>query len=83
MKFYHTQPLHFKCTQCGKCCIGGGDHYVHLLPKEAERIRKHLGLSKNWFRRRYLRKLEDELVLASDPKQARKFRAPIQEIFHG
>ena len=39
---------------------------MHLLPKEAERIRKHLGLSKNWFRRRYLRKLEDELVLASE-----------------
>lgn len=44
----------------------GGDYYVFLEQQEAERIRAHLQLSRSWFRRRYLQRLEDgELVAAS------------------
>ncbi|MGA7802927.1 MAG: YkgJ family cysteine cluster protein, partial [Gammaproteobacteria bacterium] len=65
--FYEHSPLHFECTQCGRCCIAGPDYHVFLRPAEAERIREHLGLSRSWFRRRYLRRLpEGELVAASD-----------------
>ncbi len=67
MKYFERRPLRFQCTQCGGCCKGGTDHYVHLLAKEAERIRKYLGLTENWFRRRYLRCLNDELILVSEP----------------
>ena len=52
--FYQHEDLHFECTRCGRCCATGGDYYVFLGPGEAETIRRHLGLSRSWFRRRYL-----------------------------
>ena len=63
--FYEHNPLHFSCTQCGKCCMTGGEYHVFLTVAEAHRIRDYLQLSKAWFRRRYLRRLEEgDLVLA-------------------
>ncbi len=52
--YYKRANLRFRCTQCGACCTGRGDSYIAVGPREAERIREHLGLSKSWFRRRYL-----------------------------
>ena len=44
----------------------GGDYFVYLNEQEAEKICVHLQLSRSWFRRRYLERLEDgELVAAS------------------
>lgn len=64
--FYERQPLRFSCTRCGRCCMTRGDYYVYLNEQEAERIRKYLQLSRRWFRRRYLERLEDgERVLAA------------------
>lgn len=57
--FYETRALRFECTGCGRCCIGGGDYHVFLSDAEAETIRRHLGLTRHWFRRRYLRRLPD------------------------
>ncbi|MFP5506490.1 MAG: YkgJ family cysteine cluster protein [Gammaproteobacteria bacterium] len=63
--FYTTEPLRFECTQCGRCCTGGGDYHVFLTPKEAEAIRAVLTVSEDWFRRRYLRTLDSgELTVA-------------------
>ena len=63
--FYTSQPLHFECTQCGRCCSGGGAYQVFLKEAEAERIRSVLQLSRAWFRRRYLRRLDSgELTVA-------------------
>lgn len=56
--FYLSEPVHFECTQCGRCCSGGGDYHVFLTEAEAERIRAVLQLSRGWFRRRYLRRLD-------------------------
>lgn len=56
--FYTTEPLRFECTQCGRCCSGGGDYHVFLSAVEAERIRDVLQLSVAWFRRRYLHRLD-------------------------
>ena len=64
--FFETHVLHFSCTRCGRCCETPGDYFVFLGAQEAERIRQQLGLSVSWFRRRYMRRLEDgELVLAA------------------
>ena len=64
--FYMRQALRFSCTQCGQCCATVGDYYVYLSDEESERIRASLQLSRNWFRRRYLQRLENgEQVLAS------------------
>jgi len=59
--------LRFSCTGCGACCCGGDGYYVYLDPREAEHIRRHLGLGAVWFRRRYLRRTaEGELILNQD-----------------
>ena len=64
--FYLQQPLRFSCTRCGKCCTTAGEYYVYLNEAESERIREYLQLSRGWFRRRYMRRLEDgERVLVS------------------
>lgn len=64
--FFETHVLHFSCSRCGRCCETPGDYFVFLSAAEAERIRAHRGLSRAWFRRKYLRRLEDgQLVLAS------------------
>jgi Fe-S-cluster containining protein len=64
--FYLQRQLRFSCTRCGKCCATAGEYYVYLNGTESEKIREYLQLSRDWFRRRYLRRLEDgERVLAS------------------
>ena len=65
--FFEQQPLRFGCTRCGRCCVAGGGYYVFLNTAEVDRIRGYLGLSRDWFRRRYLRRLEEgDLVLAAE-----------------
>ena len=68
--FYTRQVLRFSCTQCGQCCATAGDYYVYLTDEESERIRTYLQLSRNWFRRHYLQRLDDgEQVLSSGPDE--------------
>lgn len=63
--FLETEPLRFQCTECGRCCSGGGDYHVFLKHEEADAIRALLGLSRAWFTRRYLRRLDSgELTVA-------------------
>lgn len=49
-----TFELRFECTGCGRCCTGRGEHYIAATSAEQERIRASLGLSRRWFRRRYV-----------------------------
>lgn len=64
--FHRREPLRFECTGCGDCCCGEESH-VYLEPGEAEALCAHLGLTWEWFRRRYLARDEDgERVLASN-----------------
>jgi Fe-S-cluster containining protein len=75
--FYMRQPLRFSCTQCGQCCATAGEYYVYLTDRESESIRAHLQLSSDWFRRRYLRRLDDgKLVLASGTGERCVFLGP-------
>jgi Fe-S-cluster containining protein len=63
--FYEHQPLRFECTRCGRCCVAGDGYYLFLGGNEAEDIRGHLNLSRSWFRRRYLRRLQNGDLVAS------------------
>ena len=60
--YYQKTALRFECTGCGACCTGGTDHYVEVSAAEREAIRKLLGLSPAWFRRRYLEPVEDNTL---------------------
>ncbi|TAM45798.1 MAG: YkgJ family cysteine cluster protein [Gammaproteobacteria bacterium] len=57
------RKLRFECTGCGGCCVGRPnsklEYYVAVTPAERERIRKFLGVSPAWFRRRYLQRFDD------------------------
>jgi Fe-S-cluster containining protein len=57
---HHRYPLRFQCTSCGGCCVGDDDRGVYMSDSEAERIRRLLGVSRSWFRRRYVRRLGDD-----------------------
>jgi Fe-S-cluster containining protein len=63
--FYERKPLRFECTRCGRCCVAGGGYYLFLGRREIEQIRAYLGLSRSWFRRRYLKRLPDGDRVAS------------------
>ncbi len=58
-----SRKLRFECTGCGGCCTGRDnarvEYYVAVTPTERERIRVYLGISPEWFRRRYLMRYED------------------------
>jgi Fe-S-cluster containining protein len=56
--FYKESPLQFQCTACGQCCYGTpGQHYIKVSHSEMENIRNRLGLTPDWFRRRYIEPL--------------------------
>jgi Fe-S-cluster containining protein len=64
--FYRRQNLRFQCTGCGACCTGNPADYVAVDAREQQTIRVFLGVSRQWFRRRYLVKLDgDHKGLAS------------------
>jgi len=60
--YYRRARLRFECTGCGACCTGGHGHFVETSTREREAIRIHLGLSRHWFRRRYLTRVDEEIL---------------------
>jgi len=52
--------IRFECTACGRCCTGGGEYVIEARPREQEAIRAWLGISRAWFRRRYLFRFDRE-----------------------
>jgi len=64
MSYFEQRPLRFHCTGCGQCCSGDPDYYVFLNVGESEAIRRRLGVTLRWFKRRYLRRTpQGELVI--------------------
>jgi len=64
--YFERQSLHFSCTRCGRCCTGGPGYHVYFTRSEAEAICAHLGLTWKWFRRHYLKRLDDAGLVAAD-----------------
>ena len=60
-QYYEQNPLRFACTGCGKCCTGLGSYYIEVTPKEQRRIQNFLGVSRRWFRRRYVERYDDSI----------------------
>jgi uncharacterized protein len=60
--WYHTEKLHFSCTQCGKCCTGSPG-YVWVTEKEIEVIARHLNLTPKEVVMRYTRRVGHRLSL--------------------
>jgi Fe-S-cluster containining protein len=54
--------LRFQCTRCGACCRGGPG-YVWVDDAEIAALAAHLGLDREQFGRRYLRRVGDRISL--------------------
>jgi len=52
--FYQREALRFECAGCGACCTAGGGDYVYVTKHEIDKISVFLGISSDWFKRRYL-----------------------------
>lgn len=74
--YYQQQSLRFSCTRCGQCCTGGAGYHVYFTRSDAEAACTHLGLTWNWFRRHYLRRLDDAGLVATDNAGACIFLDP-------
>lgn len=59
---HHQARLRFECTGCGACCIGGRDHYVETDACERAAIPGFLGITAAWFRRRYLVRVDKNIL---------------------
>jgi len=64
--YYQRQSLRFSCTRCGRCCTGGAGYHVYFTRLEAAAACAHLELTWKWFRRHYLRHLDDAGLVAAD-----------------
>jgi len=54
--------LEFSCTQCGDCC-SGAPGYVWMEVAEIDRMAAHLGLARDAFGRRFLRRVGERYSL--------------------
>lgn len=64
--WYH-KGLSFKCTGCGECCTGSPG-YVWVSDEEMSSIAKHLNLTLETFRKKYVRQVGDRYALLEMPK---------------
>lgn len=65
-KTWYHQGLRFKCTGCGKCCIGPG--YVWLREEDIQNLSKNLNLSRESFLKKYTRRVGFDIALIDNPR---------------
>jgi Fe-S-cluster containining protein len=63
------EGLRFRCTGCGRCCIGAG--YVWVTVEEIRALAAHLRLDLDSFGRRYLMRVGRRYSLRETPKEHR------------
>ncbi|MBS0634094.1 MAG: YkgJ family cysteine cluster protein [Verrucomicrobia bacterium] len=59
---WYKEGLRFKCTECGKCCTGAPG-FVWITQEEMEAMARHLAISVDLFKRRYVRIRNNRLCL--------------------
>ena len=59
---WFCEGLKFSCQRCGKCCKGPGG-YVWITEEEAEILAKEIGITKEIFYKKYLRRVNNKLSL--------------------
>lgn len=64
---WYKEGLHFKCTECGKCCTGAPG-YVWVNEKEMEAMANFLEIPLQEFIRKYIRKVGQRYSLIESKK---------------
>lgn len=57
--YYRFAKLRFECTQCGRCCTGRPGDVIAVNRAEQSAIVRYLAITERWFKRRYVRRVED------------------------
>lgn len=63
---WYREGLAFTCTQCGDCCTGAPG-YVWVDAAEIERLHHRLGISRDEFTMRFVRRVGPRLSLIERP----------------
>ena len=53
---WYAAGLAFECVQCGRCCAGPEEGYVYVTREEIDAIARHLGISPEKMRRKFVRR---------------------------
>lgn len=56
-KQWYVGGLHFECTGCGNCCAGPEEGYIWITGEEIELLAKHLGMTVEAVRKKYIRRV--------------------------
>ncbi len=64
---WYAAGLHFECRVCGRCCAGPGEGYIWVARPEVELIARHLGLTPDEVRQKYLRRVGLRTTIIEDP----------------
>jgi len=54
---WYAGGLSFECRVCGRCCSGPGEGYIWVARPEVELIARHLHISPDELRHKYLRRV--------------------------
>ena len=54
---WYIGGLHFECSQCGGCCSGPDEGYIWITRPEIELLVKHLDITVEQLRQKYLTRL--------------------------
>jgi Fe-S-cluster containining protein len=54
---WYVCGLQFECAGCGGCCAGPGEGYIWVSRHEITLIAKHLGISEQELKQKYLRRV--------------------------
>ena len=65
---WYVGGLHFECTECGDCCAGPDEGYIWITKPEIERLAKHLNMTVDQLRKRYLVRIGNRTSIIEEPK---------------
>lgn len=65
---WYVAGLAFECTECGRCCAGPAEGFVWATDEELQAIARHLGMSEQAFRKKYVRRVGRRQSLVEEPK---------------
>lgn len=64
---WYAAGLAFECAECGACCAGPDEGYVWVTDEDIAAIARHLAISEQEMRARYVRQVAARTSLIEDP----------------
>lgn len=65
---WYKDGLHFKCTECGKCCTGGPG-VINITEQEIDKAAHYLNISASTFKKLYTKTKDNQYSLVQKKSQ--------------